>query len=79
MLLWRELEGMQAKTPLWLASTRAISSELTVVSSASVDSAAGSAAAAAARENTMRTLGDAATGANEGVSTGDDEGVTSTS
>ena len=77
MLLWRELEGMQAKTPLWLALTRAISSELTVVSSAtSVVSAAS--AAAAARENTMRTLGDAAA-ANEGVSTGDDEGATSTS
>ena len=75
MLLWRELEGMQAKTPLWLASTRAISSELTVVSSA----ASVGSSAAAARENTMRTLGDAAAGANEGVSTGDDEGVTSTS
>ena len=73
MLLCRELEGMQAKTPLWLALTRAISSELTVVSSA----AASATAASAARENTMRTLGDDAAAA-EGVS-GDDEGATSTS
>ena len=72
MLLCRELEGMQAKTPLWLALTRAISSELIVVSAS-----AASAAASAARENTMRTLGDDDAAA-EGVS-GDDEGATSTS
>ena len=68
MLLLREFEGMQEKTPLWLALTRAMRSELAVVS-------------AAAGENTMRTLED---GGDRRVSpdadkVAEDDGATSTS
>ena len=72
MLLLREFDGMQEKTPLWLALTRAMSSELTVVSAA--------AGGGRLSENTMRTLEDGgrvSPDAADGVA--EDDGATSTS
>ena len=72
MLLLREFDGMQEKTPLWLALTRAMSSELTVVSAA--------AGGGRLSENTMRTLEDGgrvSPDAADGLA--EDDGATSTS
>ena len=73
MLLLREFDGMQEKTPLWLALTRAMSSELTVVSAA--------AGGGRLSENTMRTLEDGGRVSPDADADGgaEDDGTTSTS
>ena len=67
-LFLREFDGMQEKTPLWLALTRAMSSELAVVPVPAPPSS----------EKRMRTLEDDGCGADDEDDEGD-EGVTSTS
>lgn len=73
MLFLREFDGMQEKTPLWLALTRAMSSELAVVPEA--------AGGGRFSENTMRTLEDGGRRASPDADgdAEDDDGATSTS